>query len=132
MLNYGALDWKLIGATLLLSLIGIILIMSAQYHADSEFAQNYYQRQLIWLVIALFVFAVIIHFPLRLFDVTAFVVYLITILLLVGVLFFGSTRMGASRWFSFGMINFAPSDLAKLALIFALARFFSYTKLAVA
>ncbi len=132
MLNYRDLDWKLIGATLLLSLIGIILIMSAQYHADSEFARNYYQRQLIWFGIALFVFAVIIHFPLRLFDVTAFVVYLITILLLVGVLFFGSTRMGALRWFSFGPINFAPSDLAKLALIFALARFFSYTKLAVA
>ncbi|MFH2050454.1 MAG: rod shape-determining protein RodA [bacterium] len=129
MLNYGSLDWKLIGAAMLLSLIGIILIMSAQYHADSEFAQHYYLRQLIWLGISLLIFTIVIYLPLRLFDASAYLLYFITLLLLVGVLFFGSTRMGAIRWFSFGPINFAPSDLAKLTLIFGLARFFSYTKL---
>jgi len=132
MLNYGSLDWKLIGAALLLSLIGIILILSAQYHADSEFAQHYYLRQLLWLGIALLVFTIVIHLPLRLFDASAYLLHFITLLFLAGVLFFGSTRMGASRWFSFGSINFAPSDLAKLTLIFGLARFFSYTKLGVA
>ncbi|MEA2030402.1 MAG: rod shape-determining protein RodA [candidate division Zixibacteria bacterium] len=132
MLDYRSLDWKLIGAALLLSLIGILMILSSQYHADSEFAQTYYERQLIWLLIAVFVFAIVIHLPLRLFDVTAYLLYGITVLALVAVLFIGATRMGASRWFSFGVMNLAPSDIAKLTLIFALARFFAYCKMGIA
>ncbi|RKX29040.1 MAG: rod shape-determining protein RodA [Candidatus Zixiibacteriota bacterium] len=132
MLNYRDLDWKLIGAALILSLIGVLLILSAQYHADSEFARTYYERQLIWLFIAIIIFVSVIHLPMRLFDVTAYMLFGVTLCALVAVLFIGSSRMGASRWFSFGPINLAPSDIAKLTLIFALARFFAYTKLGTA
>jgi rod shape determining protein RodA len=130
-INYRALDWKLIGAALALSVIGILLIMSAQYYGQSVFQQHLYIRQTIWLGLALLVFASVIHLPMRLFDVTAYLLYGIAILLLGLVLVIGSTRMGAARWFSFGPVNFAPSDLAKVALLFALARYFSYTKLPV-
>ncbi|MDM7974165.1 MAG: rod shape-determining protein RodA, partial [candidate division Zixibacteria bacterium] len=68
------------------------------------------------------------HLPYRLFDFAAYIFYAVAVLLLVAVLMFGATRMGATRWFSFGPINFAPADVAKLALIFALARFFAYSK----
>lgn len=130
-ISWRSLDWKLITAALLLSLIGVLLIMSAQYYADSEYQQTYYQRQLIWLAIALIVFFVVINIPLRLFDMSAYMIYGFSILLLILVLFLGSARMGAMRWFSFGQINFAPSDLAKVALLFAMSRFFAYTKLGV-
>lgn len=129
MLNYRDLDWKLITAVLLLSMIGILLIMSAQYHADSAFKRTYFERQAIWLVIALVAFAVVIHLPLRLFDVSAYVLYFVALVMLALVLVIGSSKMGASRWFSFGPINLAPSDIAKLALVFALARFFAYSRL---
>ncbi len=128
-LNYRELDWKLIGAVLLLSLIGIMLIMSAQHYADSDFERTYFLRQLIWLGIALMVFAVVIHLPLRLFDFSAYLFYAVSLGLLVLVLLVGTTRLGASRWFSFGPINLAPSDIVKLTLVLALARFFAYTKL---
>ena len=131
MLNYGELDWKVILAALLMSLTGVLLIMSAQYHAESEYVQSFYLRQLIWLAVALMVFALVIHLPLRLFDVGAYVCYVGSILLLVLVLLVGTSRMGATRWFSFGPINLAPSDIAKLALLLALARFFAYSKLSV-
>ena len=128
-LNYRDLDWKLIGAVLLLSLIGVLLIMSAQYHADSAHDRNYYQRQLIWLGVALMVFAVVIHLPVRFLDLSAYMFYAVSVGLLVLVLIIGTTRMGASRWFSFGPLNFAPSDIAKLTLVLALSRFLAYTKL---
>ncbi|UCG60916.1 MAG: rod shape-determining protein RodA [Candidatus Zixiibacteriota bacterium] len=131
MLSYASLDWKLIGAALLLSLIGVVLIMSAQHYADTTYQQQYYQRQLIWLVIALAVFVTVVHLPLRLFDFITPLFYAVSMLLLILVLFIGTPRMGAMRWFSFGPVNFAPSDLAKVALIFILARFFAYTKLSV-
>lgn len=128
-LNYRELDWKLISAVLLLSSIGILLIMSAQHYADSAFERTYFLRQLIWLAIALMVFAAVIHLPLRLFDFSAYLFYAVSLGLLVLVLLVGATRLGATRWFSFGPINLAPSDIVKLTLVLALARFFAYTKL---
>ncbi len=131
-IKYSALDWKLIFAALLLTLIGVVLIMSAQHNASTEYQQNYYQRQLIWFAIAFFIFSVIVHIPPKLFDLLAYVIYGFSILLLILVLFVGSSKMGASRWFSFGPVSFAPSDLAKVAVLFALSRFLAYTKLSVA
>lgn len=132
MLNYGDLDWKLIGAVLLLSLIGILLIMSAQHYADSSYRQMFYARQLLWLLFALIAFAVVIHLPLRLFDVSAYLLYGISLGLLILVLFFGSSRLGdANRFFTFGPISLAPSDIAKIAFVLAISRFFAYSKLAV-
>ena len=125
------LDWQLIGAALALSFIGIILIMSALYYADSTFHQEYFLRQLIWLGFALVIFTIVINLPVRLYDFGAYLLYAIAIILLVAVLLVGSARMGARRWFSFGSINFAPADLAKLAVVFALARYLAYSKLPV-
>ena len=88
-LNYRELDWQLIIATLLLSLIGVAMIMSAQHYADSTFKQTYYIRQLIWLAIALAVFAAVIHFPFRLYDFGSYFLYGFALLLLVLVFFVG-------------------------------------------
>lgn len=126
-LNYRELRWDLIGAALLLSLIGILLIMSAQYHSDSEYRQHYYLRQALWLAIAFIGFAVIVHLPLRLFDVSAYFVYGIAIGLLVLVLMFGSGR-AATRWISFGPVNLAPADVAKFGVLLALSRYFAATR----
>jgi rod shape determining protein RodA len=128
-LKYRELDWQLILAAFLLSVIGIILIMSALYYADSTYQQHYYLRQMIWLLIALAAFAFVIHLPFRLFDFSAYFLFSFATLLLILVLFVGSSRMGSTRWFSLGFMNFAPADLAKLGLIFALSRYFAYAKL---
>jgi len=130
MLDYRELDWKLIGAVLALSLIGILLIMSAQYYADSEYHQHYYQRQMIWLIIALVVFAVVLNIPFRMLDLSAYLLYGVTIVMLILVLVINRVS-GPARWFNFGQIHLAPSDIAKLTLVLALSRFFAYTKLSV-
>lgn len=127
-IDYRELDWKLIGAALALSLIGVLTILSAQHYADSAFRQTYYLRQLLWLFIALLAFAAVIHLPYRLFDASAYTLYVVAVALLGLVLVAGSSRMGASRWFALGPLNFAPADLAKVALILAFARQAAYTK----
>jgi rod shape determining protein RodA len=132
-LNYRELDWKLIVAVLVLSLIGVMLVMSSQHQAASEYRQTFYLRQLIWLVIALMAFAAVIHLPLRLFDLAAYLLYGIAIALLVLVLMFGSAKLSdAHRFFTFGPVSLAPADIAKIAVVLALSRFFAYTKLPVA
>lgn len=128
MLDYRNLDWKLIGAVVLLTFIGIMMILSAQHYENSDYQRTYYQRQLIWFFVSFILFAVILHLPIRMMDFSAYVFYGISILLLVLVLFVGSSRTGATRWFSFGPINLAPSDVAKIAIVLALSRFFAYSK----
>ena len=129
MLNYRELDWKLILAVLALSLIGIMLIMSAQYHADNDFQRDYYQRQSLWLGLSLLLVLVMIHLPMRLYDFSAYLLWSLSVILLIVVLLWGTARGGASRWISFGPMNLAPSDIAKMAVVLALARFLAYTKL---
>ncbi|MEZ5358791.1 MAG: rod shape-determining protein RodA [Candidatus Zixiibacteriota bacterium] len=121
-------DWKLVTAALLLSLFGVFLIFSAQYHSNEPGAQMYYVKQLIWLGVALIAFFITISLPPRLYDFSAYLIYFLLILMLVGVMFV-SSKSGASRWYSIGPVNFQPSEFGKLAVLLALARYFAYTKL---
>jgi rod shape determining protein RodA len=128
-LEYRQIDWRLIAAAFLLSVIGVILIYSAQFDAATGSSLDFYYKQVLWLAIALFVFAVLIHLPLRVIDFLSYLIYAIALGLLFLVLFFGQAKYGAARWFSVGFINVTPSDVAKLALLVALSRFLAYTKL---
>ena len=56
--------------------------------------------------------------------------YVLAIILLLGVLFFGVERGGSQRWFLVWELQFQPSEFAKLALILTLARFYTRSKLA--
>ncbi len=51
--------------------------------------------------------------------------YIITILILIAVLFLGSTIRGTKGWFSIAGFTLQPVELAKLGLIMILARYFS-------
>jgi len=129
MLEYKHIDWKLVLAALALSVIGIFLIYSAQYDVTTGNSMNFYSRQIIWLAAALVFFFVLIHVPLRLLDFLSYIVYVGALILLALVLFIGHAKYGAARWFSLGPIHLTPSDVAKLALLMALARFLGYSKL---
>lgn len=131
MLNYRELDWKLIGAALALSIIGVLLVFSAEYHSTSAYARTFYLRQLVWLVIAIGVFVTVIHLPPRLFDLSAYIIYGAAVALCLLVLFVGTARLGAHRWFDFGPISVTPSDIAKVGVLLALARYFAYSRLPV-
>jgi rod shape determining protein RodA len=54
----------------------------------------------------------------------SYLFYGVVILLLLLVLVKGRLVMGARRWLSFGPVNFQPSELAKIAVMLALARYF--------
>ena len=130
-IRYSELDWKLIGAFLALSLIGILTIYSSQHNSSDAYRQTFFLRQMVWLLIAFGAFLAVLHLPQRLFDGGAYVMYVVAVILLVAVLMVGHTRLGATRWFDFGPISFAPADLGKLAILLTLSRFFAYTRLPV-
>ena len=120
------IDFKLFFTALLLSLIGILLIYSAKHNSITE--QSLFLKQLFWLFLSLIAAGILFTFPLRLHEIFSYIYYFSAIVLLVAVFLFGINRMGANRWFELGGMTFQPSEWAKIATVFALARYLSYTK----
>lgn len=61
----------------------------------------------------------------RFFRGTAWIFYIITLLLLLYVDFFGLAAGGAMRWINLGFFQLQPSELAKIVLILVFSGFFS-------
>jgi len=70
-------------------------------------------------------FLVVIRIPLRLYEVFAYPILGLAVILLIAVLLVGRGAGGAVRWFDLGAFKFQPSEWAKLAVIIAAARFLS-------
>jgi rod shape determining protein RodA len=118
---FGSIDWWLISAVFLLTLMGLITL----YTFDGD--NYYFERQIIWIVVAFSGFALALIPDYRFLRIgnATFVIYLVTVLLLVLVLIVGETVKGAQSRFDFGFFSLQPSDPAKLVLIAILAKFFS-------
>ncbi|MCP4631478.1 MAG: rod shape-determining protein RodA [candidate division Zixibacteria bacterium] len=112
---------------LLLSIIGIIGIYSTGLNEDYTIYQGMYIKQAIWAGVGILLFIVIQFIPLRIHEMFAYIYYFIALILLIAVLWFGNAgSTKAVRWFDLGVFHLQPSELAKLAVVFALARFFTY------
>ncbi|WP_374576058.1 rod shape-determining protein RodA [Phenylobacterium sp.] len=61
---------------------------------------------------------------LQVWSVLAYPIYGFGLLLLVAVEVIGDTRMGAQRWLDLGVISFQPSEVMKIGIVLALARFY--------
>ena len=111
---------------LFLTIIGIVLIHSAMFAAPTEYEQNYYKRQAIWMLMSFILFLIVAFVPMRIYEVFAYVFYVLVILLLIGLLFTGGGK--AARWYKLGFFNLQISEIAKIAVIFVLARYLSYSR----
>ena len=103
----------------LLCLVGLITLLDI---SSVQSSMKYFYRQLVFLIISMITVIVILYtFNLeKLRVLSPYFVYL-TIILLIIVLLKGSTVKGATRQLSLGFINFQPSVLARLALVFYFA-----------
>ncbi len=127
-LQWKDFDISLLLAAFILSVIGILLILSSKYYSSNPLEQSLYLKQILWLVFGLIAAGIIFFVPLRFHEALSYLYYFLAVLLL-GLLFLGGGgQFGAARWFRLGWINFQPSELAKLAFIFVFARYLSYTK----
>ncbi len=114
-------DWLLFGAALLVVVFGLVTMYS--FSGD----QDYFAKQLISLGVAAFGCIVLTRVDTSIFHSTRVIilVYGLSLLMLVLIFFFGATVKGSQSWFRFGGFSFQPSDIAKLALILTLAKYFT-------
>ncbi len=86
---------------------------------------EYFFRQLVWYGAGTVAAIVICLVDYRTLARWAGPIYWMMIILLVAVLFFGTVRGGARRWFDLGFFSLQPSEFAKIAFILALGNFLS-------
>ena len=123
--NIQRIDFVLLGSTLALSGMGILVIRSAT--AGGRFA-GYPGRQAYWLAIALVAYFIGYFVDRRHLQRGAYSFYWVIFAVLVGLAVAGKWIGGVQRWIHAGGLTFQPSELAKLAIILALARYFSKRK----
>lgn len=121
------LDWPLILAVIALTVIGLVVIYSASYSqllAAGMSPWHYVQRQLIAFGLGLVAAVVIVSLDYRAWARWSRVIYITAMSLLGIVLFLGKAVFGSQRWVRLGPLNLQPSELAKIALVLVLAKFF--------
>ncbi len=122
---FGHIDWFMFGAALAISLLGLLTMFS--FPESEAIGGDFFERQLIWIALALAVFFAA-SLPEYLFlRRTPVVVALYGgVLLLLGlVLTLGTVVKGAQERFNLGLFFVQPSDPAKVALVVLLAKYFS-------
>lgn len=99
--------------------LGVVMLYSAGLLRGGAY---YAQMQLLWASAGVALAIAVAGVDYRWFKKGAWFLLAVAIVLLVLVLFEPKVK-GARRWFDLGVVKFQPSELAKLALIIALARY---------
>ncbi|RJO59410.1 rod shape-determining protein RodA [Candidatus Parcubacteria bacterium] len=120
--TFRRIDWLLLVATILLIFIGLIALASVTVaKAPPEWKTFLHQLAYLGLGLILALGAITVDYRvLRGYSTHA---YILAVLLLVGVLFFGTTIRSTTGWFIIGGVSFQPVEVAKLLWILAFSAY---------
>jgi rod shape determining protein RodA len=115
------IDWWLFGAIVPIVVAGVMTMYS--FTGDNSFASH----QVAWIALAMGAFFVLSFLDFRFLRSrwVSVALFSAATLLLLSLTFLGKISHGAESWISLGLFSIQPSDLAKIALIVILAKYFS-------
>lgn len=116
----GRVRWLFVALLCLTAGVGALMLYSAANGNVQPWASRHCARFAVALVVMLAIALTDVRIWLR----YAYVAYGIALGLLAAVEVAGSIGMGAQRWIDLGFVNLQPSELMKVALALALARYF--------
>lgn len=112
-------DWPLLALLVIMSLLGLMIMQSAVGGTDWRFADQ--ARNFMVAFVAMSIAAAI---PPPLLMRLSPYVYVVGVLFLLGVEFFGETSKGATRWLDLGIVRIQPSEMLKISVPMMLAWYF--------
>lgn len=115
-------SWGLFVPMCMVLAISIVVLYSAGGGNWKPFALS----QLMKIVLGFGVFFYAAFTNIKTWVKSAYLIYAVALIMIVLVTFVGHTGMGAQRWLNLGFIHIQPSELIKIALVLALARYFAW------
>lgn len=115
-----SINWLLVLVVIAVAAIGVAILYSVAGGSFQPWAERHMLRFMIGLALLLMV-AIL---PMRLWLSLAYPIYLAVIALLVAVLLAGEEFGGAQRWLTVAGVTFQPSELLRVALVLAIARYY--------
>ena len=119
------LDLPLLLITVLLCITGLVTLYSAAGSPLVPGPPRPFIMQASYMAFGLVLMLGLGMLDPRFFEQSAYVLFGLLLFVLALVLVVGPVRGGSQRWLSLGPINMQPSELAKLILVLASARYFA-------
>ena len=120
----GSYDTVFLILVIVLTLFGLVMDFSASYaYAFNRFGDSFYflKNQLRYAVVGFVAMFLAMKFDYKWVRKLTLPAFIVSILLLIGVLLYGFAAGVAQRWITIGPISFQPSEIAKLSLVLTLA-----------
>lgn len=119
------MDWWIVGCYLFLVFFGLLNIYASVQGSESGDILAWTNRsgkQFVWIMSSFAIAAVILFaIPPKKYETFAPLLYCITFVLLVAVIFIGSDVKGSHSWFTFGPVSFQPAEISKITTSLMLA-----------
>ncbi|MDO6813618.1 rod shape-determining protein RodA [Tenacibaculum soleae] len=125
---FEGIDWLLVLLYILLVGFGWMNIYASSSTDETRAVFDFstkYGKQLIFIALTIPLIILILFFNSKFYEQFASVLYIISLVLLAGVLVFGRKINGATSWYNFGGISLQPSEFAKVFTALALAKLMS-------
>lgn len=126
------IDWFTILIWAALSTVGLVAIYSATQGPVSQFLpeyiQNNFSRQLLWVSLSIVGIATLQFIPPRTFQGLSWILYAVSLLLMVLTVFFGTEVSGSRSWLRIGPLNLQTAEVMKLSTILAAANYLTHSR----
>ena len=125
-LSWRNFDFLLLGAVVLASAFGTVMIRSAI--AGNEVLQPLISRQVYFAILGVVLIFFLASIDYRYWIALYRPIHLVILGFLLTLTGFGQTAFGAQRWFQVGVLFLQPTEFAKIVALIVLARYFDITR----
>ena len=119
------LDYILLISVFLLSIISLFVMYSTDGGEILFHTKSHFSKIIIFFPLMIF----IAFFNIKWWHNFSYLFYIVIILLLIYVSFFGIKSSGSRRWMDLYLFNLQPSELMKIAIILCLAKYYHRIKI---
>jgi len=127
-INLKKIDLTTLFTVILLIIMGAVNIYSTT-HADNLesplLLNNPFGKQIVFILISVFLFLSIQLIPYKFFQKFASIAYILSVLSLLGLFVFGKNINGSTAWYQIFEFGLQPSEFAKPITALALAKYLS-------
>jgi rod shape determining protein RodA len=119
------MNWALVLLLFSVASVGFLMLYSVAGGSLQPWAQAQMER----FVLGFTAMMIVAMVPIWFWRNMSVLAYIVSLLLLVYVEFFGSTGGGAQRWIDLGFIRLQPSEMAKITVVMMLAAYYDWLDL---